>query len=146
MTEVRPVIVLPAPYYEDDTVTLYHGDCREILPALQADLLVTDPPYGIAWRTPESPRRPKGGRSIVGDGLPFDPWHLLFFPRAVIFGANHFAHLLPASAGWIVWDKRQGMPSNDQSDAELAWTNILGAVRVVRVLWNGGGAAGRERR
>lgn len=42
------------PYYSDDTVQLYLGDCREILPelGLQADLLVVDPPYGetsLAW-------------------------------------------------------------------------------------------------
>jgi site-specific DNA-methyltransferase (adenine-specific) len=37
------------PYYEADGVTIYHGDCREILPQLgdeSADLILTDPPYG----------------------------------------------------------------------------------------------------
>lgn len=35
------------PYYQDDFATIYHGDCREILPQLQpVDLVLTDPPYG----------------------------------------------------------------------------------------------------
>lgn len=35
------------PYYSDGLVTLYNADCRDVLPLLSFDLLVTDPPYGI---------------------------------------------------------------------------------------------------
>jgi DNA modification methylase len=38
------------PYYEASGITIYHGDCRELLPEVKADVLVTDPPYGLGER------------------------------------------------------------------------------------------------
>jgi len=39
------------PYYQDDAITIYHGDCRDILPTLgPVDLVLTDPPYGEVSR------------------------------------------------------------------------------------------------
>jgi site-specific DNA-methyltransferase (adenine-specific) len=39
------------PYYEHGGITIYHGDCREILPQLpKVDLVLTDPPYGIDFK------------------------------------------------------------------------------------------------
>ncbi len=38
---------LPTPYYDHAGITIYHGDCRDILPHVTADVVVTDPPYGV---------------------------------------------------------------------------------------------------
>jgi hypothetical protein len=65
---------LPGPYYQDDAVTIYHGDCREIVPQLgKFDLVLTDVPYGTeslgggyGRRQVHSPDG-RNGRMILGD-------------------------------------------------------------------------------
>lgn len=132
------------PYYEHGGITLYLGDCREILPTLGTiGAILTDPPYGIAHPT-NYQERGRGELAacrnyvpVFGDDEPFDPqWILDLGLPTLLFGGNHFADRLPASGGWIVWDKLR--PHDlDQATAELAWTNFVKGVRVFRYLWNG---------
>ncbi len=58
-----------APYYSDDLVTIYHGDCRKVLPELTLPAsvaLLTDPPYGQAYESGFA-RRAGNARSIAND-------------------------------------------------------------------------------
>jgi site-specific DNA-methyltransferase (adenine-specific) len=144
------------PYYESGGITIYHGDCPDCLasvdlsPILHSGLLLTDPPYGIAYKHGAR----KGGvlygqdnESIIGDDNPFDPsWLLGMKMPTIIWGANHFADRLPPSPGWLVWDKRNLGPEMDQSDVELAWSNILTVARKFTRRWSGADRGGREQR
>jgi DNA modification methylase len=142
--EAAPIIKnpeLPKPYYQDDYVTLYHADCREVLPLLEpVDLVLTDPPYGIGEAAVANKSRSK--LAVAKDYGVFN-WdnkpieqnliNQLITQPAIIFGGNYYA--MPPSACWLVWDKRNG--GNDFADAELAWTNLPGAVRRIDYLWHG---------
>jgi site-specific DNA-methyltransferase (adenine-specific) len=140
------------PYFEEDGITIYHGDCREILPILKLDdvVVISDPPYGINLNRQGSHRRfsnqgvttaarARGNHPIVGDDGPFDPKHLVDrFENVILWGADHFYPRLPDRGRFLAWDKLNGMESWDSfCDVELAWHSHEGAARIFRMKWKG---------
>ncbi len=132
------------PYYHDEKagMTIYHGDCREILPTLpKVDLVLTDPPYGIDHpcdfksRGRASLATCRDYPKVHGDNAPFMPELWAKMP-CVLWGANHYASRLSDQSGWLVWDKER--PDDlDQSTCELAWSNVVKGVRRFDYLWHG---------
>lgn len=114
---------------------IHEGDCLDILPTLASgsiDAVITDPPYGMSNRT--NSKRFTGGNRIAtrgegrddwpevkGDAVPFDPTPWLAFPKAILWGANHFAARLPTGTT-LVWIKRADhLFGTFLSDAEIGW-------------------------
>ena len=134
-----------------DGICVVHGnnaDYIDELTSLKLGAVISDPPYGINYvhgiqKTKNGSRF--GGVKIIGDDQPFDPRPFLSLaPKIILWGANNYAQHLPQSSGWIVWDKRCNSGTNDQSDAEMAWTNCQNVLRVWYQIWNGFSRQGRE--
>lgn len=100
-----------------DDVTLYCGDCLDILPTLgHVDAVVTDPPYGLGKKLDGG----SWGNISTWDILP-PIYDLLPMAKiVVIWGGNY--HILPPSRGWLAWYKPDAPPS--MASMELAWTNL----------------------
>lgn len=144
------------PYYEQDGITIYHGDCRDVLPTLAAGnyAVVTDPPFGIDFdygTYDDSPAKYAElmrdwigqASTIVADGTFFvwqamktcEHWHEWFPSGWRIFAAcKGFVQFRPTPIqySWdpvIFWGKMSGEPSVYKKDYHLQTMAPFGAGR-----------------
>ena len=94
------------PYYQDDFVTIYHGDCLEITEWLEADVMITDPPYGMAFVSSGTTQtRPiQGDDDVSVRNQALERWGGRY---AAVFGTWKAPR--PAGiANLLIWDKTDG--------------------------------------
>jgi site-specific DNA-methyltransferase (adenine-specific) len=115
------------------------GDCLEELkklPDKSVDLVLTDPPYGKkaskgtnVFGSAKNRRYRHDWDNVVPNREYFD--HILRVGKhAIIFGGNYFAHLLPPSNCWLVWDKKGDIKfKNPFADCELIYTTFSRPVK-----------------
>jgi site-specific DNA-methyltransferase (adenine-specific) len=121
-------------YYQDDLVTLYHGDCLTETAWLAANVLVTDPPYGMAYVSGRTRlRRPILGETTIN--VRDEALALWGHGPALVFGTWK----QPRPTGvrqLIVWDKRGG--AGFSGDLKMPWADITEEIYVLGHGWTGG--------
>jgi len=142
-----------APYYQHAGMTIYHGDCRDILPSLEpVDLVLTDPPYGIGFKYEshnDSPEYyPVLMKNVVKQCqeiatmfmfwqgmLNADRWHE-WFPKGfrILAACKGFVQYRPTTIQYafdpvIAWGDFQGEPCTIRRDWHLQRLAPFGAGR-----------------
>ncbi len=119
------------PYYEHAGITIFHGDCREVIEQWEGlrtqsfDLLLTDPPYGIGFASqPTTGQRARGQERELWDEETAENG-LISRLRAlsrvsIIWGGNYYD--LPPARCWLSWHKPDAPPS--MGNVEYAWTTL----------------------
>lgn len=118
-----------------------HINCMEFMkryPDKYFELAIVDPNYGIGRDGARETTSKHGGRKAHEfkgwDSLPPESNYFTELFRVsenqIIWGANYFTKDLPASMGWIYWDKGQRIM---QSDGELGFTSFKRALRVLEL-------------
>ncbi len=117
---------------------LIYGDAYDVLPSVEFDAIITDPPYGLEWDGRYG--RSKDSRLPSLPVLDLRPFLTVDKP-VVMFGVSNFADQLPHKGRWICWDKRGGNENADRmigSPFELAWDNrVSGYYRIYRIMHGG---------
>ena len=116
----------------------------------KADMVFTDPPYGIKVVKSEMvganfgiAKKGKYSEVIADDTTEtakefYDTCVSLEMNNFIIWGGNYFTDFLPFSDGWLIWNKRAGTDiRNTFADGEMAWCSFHTPIRIYDQLWNG---------
>jgi DNA modification methylase len=120
-------------YYQDDLVTLYHGDCLEELAWLEADVLVTDPPYGVSfasgWDNKFRNVKIAGDTNLTARNAVLEMWEK---KPALVFGSWKMPR--PHDTKMVlIWDKGTvGM-----GDLSIPWFPCTEEIYVLGGGWHG---------
>ena len=131
-------------------------DVEKLMDGQKADMVFTDPPYGINLQTDLSSIKTElkgwhgqGGKykPVIGDDEPFDAsFFIEYFGNVEQFwwGANYYAYSLPEyiNCSWLVWDKRENESGGKVnggvgSSFELCWSKQKHRQEIIRKLWSG---------
>jgi DNA modification methylase len=127
--------------YQSDLVTLWHGDCAEVIagmPRDSVDLIATDPPYGVKW---QSHRRNDRFARIAGDDGSLDVPGILGLATDALPNSRHvyvFGYLPEDLAGsmWLastaqlIWDKDRPGSGDLSATWGPSWEPITFGVHV----------------
>lgn len=124
-------------------------DVEKLMDGKKADMVFTDPPYGIELDT-DTPKilgktaKAKVYDRIVGDGVQYDPAPLFqmfgYVEDILLWGADYYAEYIPNKneGAWLVWDKRvtgNEDKKNYASEFELCWSKKKRARRIIKHDW-----------
>ena len=132
-------------------------DIKLLMGDVKADMVFTDPPYGMLLDTDYSGMHKssdfgKGGKTydkVIGDHDDFTPELITsifdnfdYCKEVFLWGADYYRWLIPKGGGWLVWDKRGGDTGMNLdkllgSSFELCWTLKSHKRDIARVLWSG---------
>lgn len=117
-------------------------DVEKLMDGKKADMVFTDPPYGMDLDTDYSklPSTKKEGNKtyskVIGDNQQFNFQDYLWIecPEQIWFGANYYAKTLPDGGSWIVWDKRveEKFDKMFGSGFEIAWSKTPHKQKIYR--------------
>ena len=124
-----------------DSTNIQHVEC--LMDGKKADMVFTDPPYGIAYAGKGQQGKAKANNfgMIKNDDsteAAEEAWRLtqsLGIPIQIYWGANYYCSAITPAQAWIVWNKE--VVGDNYSAAELAWTNQQGRTRMFTHQWHG---------